>query len=279
MTNPSFSGGIGRLIPNKGEWMEVIQIEKHDGVALVKLNRGIINAINPQVIQEVGEALQLARDDAGVYGLVLTSANAKFFSIGFDLPEVYPLSRQEFSAFFHQYNLLCLDLYTFPKPSVSAITGYATAGGCILALCTDYRFMAEGRTLMGVNESKLGVPVTSMADGILRQLVGERQARDVICRGDLYGPQDALQMGMVDGVCPLEEVVPAAIEKARALGEISPRAFAMNKDYRVRGIAAQVLSHLEEDEGAFVEQWYTPLVRQRLTEVMKQYSPRGEGDG
>jgi enoyl-CoA hydratase/carnithine racemase len=259
--------------------MEVIQIEKHDGVVLVKMARGVINAINRQFIQEVGEALRLAKADAGIYGLVITSANAKFFSIGFDLPEVYPLSPQEFSAFFHQYNLLCVDLYTFPKPVISAVTGHATAGGCILALCADYRIMAEGRVLMGVNESKLGVPVTALADGILRQLVGVRQARDVICYGDLYAPQEALQMGMVDKVCPLEEVVPAALEKVRTLGEVSPFAFAMNKDYRVRAMATQVLAHLAEDEGAFVGQWYSPLARRNLKEVLKQYAPRVEEDG
>jgi enoyl-CoA hydratase/carnithine racemase len=156
LTNFPFSDGIGRLLLNRGKEMEFIKIEEHDRVTLVKLNRGVINAINHQVIQEVGEALRVAKVDVGVCGLVLTSANAKFFSIGFDLPEIYPFSRQKFSAFFHQYNLLCLDLYTFPKPVISAVTGHATAGGCILALCTDYRFMAEGRALMGVNESKLG---------------------------------------------------------------------------------------------------------------------------
>ena len=91
--------------------------------------------------------------------------------------------------------------------------------------------------------------------------------------------KEANSMGMVDGVFPLEEVVPAAIKKVRALGEISPSAFAVNKGFRVRGLAAQVLSHLEEDEQAFMEQWYAPLARQRLKEVMKQYTPRGEEDG
>jgi enoyl-CoA hydratase/carnithine racemase len=259
-----------------GKGMEAIELEQHDGVALVRLNRGVINAINSQVIQEVGEVLRLIKSDAGACGLVLTSANAKFFSIGFDLPEIYPLPPEAFAAFLRAYNLLCLELYTFPKPVVSAITGHATAGGCIMALCADYRYMAEGRTLIGMNESKLGVPITSLADGRVRQLVGERHARAVIDQGELYGPEEALQMGMVDGVFPPEEVVPAAIKKARALGEISPFAYAMNKDFRVRGIAAHVLSHLEEDERAFTEQWYAPLARQRLKEAMGQFAPRGQ---
>ena len=259
--------------------MGFIRLEQHDGVTVVKLEKGIINAINLELIQEVGDVLQWIKDDAGVCGLVLTSANDKFFSIGFDLPEIYPLPPEEFAAFFRAYNLLCLDLYTFPKPVVSAITGHATAGGCIMGLCTDYRFMAAGRALMGMNESKLGVPITYLADGILRQLVGERRARDAIFFGELYGPEEALKMGMVDGVFPLEEVVPEAIIKVGDLSEISLHAFAVNKDFRVRGLAAQVISHLEEDEQSFMEQWYAPMARQRLKEVMGQYAPRDEKDG
>jgi enoyl-CoA hydratase/carnithine racemase len=258
--------------------MEVIELEQYDGVALVRLNRGVINAINSQIIQELGEALRLIQSDVGACALVLASANAKFFSIGFDLPEIYPLPSQEFAAFLRAYSLLCLELYTFRKPVVGAITGHATAGGCIMALCADYRYMAEGRTLIGMNESKLGVPITSLADGLVRQLVGERHARDVIDQGELYGPEEALQLGMVDRLFPLAEVVPAAIKKARTLGEISPSAYAMNKDFRVRSIAAHVLSHLEEDERAFMELWYAPMARQRLKEAMGQFAPRGQDD-
>jgi 3,2-trans-enoyl-CoA isomerase len=259
--------------------MEVIGLEQQDGVALVKLNRGIINAINQNVIDELSESLHMLKDDSTVRGLVLTSNNDKFFSIGFDLPELYPLPREEFEAFFRAFNLLCLDLYTFPKPTIAAITGHATAGGCIVALCADYRYMAEGRALMGVNESTFGVPITSLADGIIGQLVGARPARDVISTGRLYGPQEALHMGMVDEVFPLEEVIPAAMKKARSLGEISPPAFTMDKDFRVRGLSDRVLSHLEADDQAFVEHWYTPFVRRQLKQVMEQYTPRGKEDG
>ena len=148
-----------------------------------------------------------------------------------------------------------------------------------MALCADYRYMAEGRALMGVNESTFGVPITSLADGILGQLVGARHARDVISTGRLYGPQEALHMGMVDEVFPLEEVIPAAMKKARSLGEISPPAFAMDKDFRVRDLADRVLSHLEVDDRAFVEHWYTPFVRRQLKQVIEQYIPRGKKDG
>jgi 3,2-trans-enoyl-CoA isomerase len=267
------------LMPRAGSGMEAIKLEQQDGIALVTLNRGVINAINQNLIDELTEALHMLKDDSMVRGLVLTSNNDKFFSIGFDLPEIYPLPQQEFRGFFRAFNLLCLNLYTFPKPTIAAITGHATAGGCIVALCADYRYMAKGRTLMGVNESTFGVPVTSLADGILGKLVGARHARDVISTGRLYGPQEALHMGMVDEVFPLEEIIPAAMKKARSLGEISPPAFAMDKGFRVRDLADRVLSHLEADDQAFVEHWYAPFVRRQLKQVMEQYTPRGKEDG
>ena len=259
--------------------MEAIQYTERAGVAVVTLNHGVTNAINAQVIREIGEILQRIKENDDVHGLVITSANAKFFSIGFDLPEVYPLSQKAFSAFFHRYNLLSLDLYTFPKPVVSAITGHATAGGCIIALCTDFRLMTEGRSLIGVNEAKLGLPVTSLADRLLRNLIGGPLARDVICRGDLYSPEAALKMGMIDEVLPLEEVVPAAIKKIEDLVAVSPAAFAIGKTYRVRSNVAQVRATAKEDEQRFITQWFSPAARQQLGEALKQYAPRGNGNG
>jgi enoyl-CoA hydratase/carnithine racemase len=254
--------------------MEVIRLEQQDGIALVKLARGVINAINQKTIDELGEALRMVKHDLAVCGLVLASNNDKFFSIGFDLPALYPLSQQEFGAFFRGFNLLCLDLYTFPKPTIAAITGHATAGGCILALCTDYRFIAEGRRLIGVNESKLGVPVTYLANCLLRQLMGERQAREVISSGTLYPPEEAAQIGMVDGVYPLTKVVSAAIKKARNVGEIPGDAFAANKRLWVRSIESQVLSYLEEEERLFLDQWYAPTARLRLGDTLAKFNPR-----
>ena len=254
--------------------MEVIGLEQQDRVALVKLNRGVINAINQKVIGELGGALQRLKGDHAVRGLVLTSNNDKFFSIGFDLPEIYPLPQEEFGAFFRAFNLLCLDLYTFPKPTIAAITGHATAGGCILALCTDYRFIAEGRRLIGVNESKLGVPITYLADCLLRQLVGEHQAHEVVSSGELYPPEDAVEMGMVDQICSPEEVISAAVRKVRDLVMQSFDAFAADKDRRVRSTETQVRSHLDEEITLFLEQWYSPAARQRLGDALAQFTPR-----
>ena len=249
----------------------MIRVEYLDQVAIVKLDRPVTNALSPELVHELGQTLQGVGRDPHVRGLVLASSNVKFFSIGFDIPRLFGLPREEFQAFYRDFNRVCLDLYTLPRPTVAAITGHATAGGCILALCCDYRLIAEGRKLVGLNEIRLGVPVPYLADCILRHLVGVRLARDVMDSGEFYPPATSLQMGLVDQVLPLEQVVPAAVEKARSLGAWSQEAFALIKRNRVEGIEAQALAHLEEQERAFVERWYSAEARARLKEAMDRF--------
>ena len=251
--------------------METIRTEGRDGVMVVTLDRGTTNPINRQLVDELTETLRLSKNDPKTCALVLASANEKFFSIGFDIPQLFELDREEFGSFFRAYNRLCIDLYVWPKPTVAAITGHATAGGCILALCCDYRFMAEGRKLMGMNEIKLGVPVPYPIDSIFRQLVGFRNARDASDSGDFFPPDKLIEMGMVDQTLPAEQVLPKSIEKARLLGSYSQEAFAMIKRNRTEAVERDILAQLEERERFFVECWYSDEVRKRLKEAMEKF--------
>ena len=240
-------------------------------VAIIKLDRGITNALNPDLIRALAEELLKVKGNPDVKGIVLASANEKFFSIGFDIPELYELSREDFSVFYHAFNELCLNLYSFPKPTVAAITGHAIAGGCILALCCDYRLIADGRKLMGLNEIKLGVPVPYPADRILRQTIGDRFAREVIESGEFYDPRELLRSGMVDGTFPIDEVLPKSIEKANYLGNLPQEAYQAVKQNRVEILEAQIKAHLRVKEQLFIAQWYSEESRILLKEAMQKF--------
>jgi enoyl-CoA hydratase/carnithine racemase len=250
---------------------EMISMEYHDKVAVMALSRGVTNAIDLQLVSEFAERLQSVRHDADVRSLVLVSSNEKFFSIGFDIPQLYALPREDFQVFYKAFNQACLDLYTLPKPTVAAITGHAIAGGCILALCCDYRFIAQGRKLMGLNEIRLGVPVPYLADCALRHLVGVRHARQIVDTGEFYGPERLLDMGVVDRVLPLEQVLPQAIDTAASLGALPQAAFGLIKCNRVEAVEAQVLAHLEEKAKIFIERWYSDEAREYLREAMEKF--------
>lgn len=251
--------------------MEFIQTEYRGSVALVRLDRDVTNPIDLQLLHQLGETLTKIQEDSNARSVVLQSTNDKFFSIGFHIPQLFELTRVEFRIFYHTFNQFCIDLYTFPKPTVAAITGHAIAGGCILALCCDYRFIAEGRKLMGLNEVKLGVPVPYPGDCILRDLVGVRYAREIMELGEFYEPLDSLRMGLVDHVSKLEKVLPQAIEKAEKLGGMSNKPFDIIKKNRVEPVESQIHKHLEGKEDLFLECWFSEEARRQLQEALKRF--------
>lgn len=251
--------------------MDTISVDYQGKVAIARLNRNVTNALNPSSVQELEKLLRDIENDSGVHGLVLGSSNDKFFSIGFDIPELFEFEKEAFKGFFRLFNTVCMDLYTLSKPTVAAITGHAIAGGCILALCCDYRFIAEGRKLMGLNEIKLGVPVPYLPDRLLHALTGVRQAREMMESGEFYAPEETLAMGLVDEVLPLASIVEKAVEHVQRLGDMPETAYAVVKQNRVEMIAAEVSARELDKERDFIECWFSKDTRARLREAMEKF--------
>lgn len=239
----------------------MISIENIDGVAVLKLDRGVTNPINLELVETLGRAAAGAGDDPDVRAVVLTSSSDKFFSIGWDIPELIKLGREDFTRFYRSFCRMSLELYALPKPVVAAVSGHATAGGCILAACCDERIIASGRKLMGLNEIKLGLPIPYPADCIMRDLVGSRVARLITEGGDFYPPEDLLEMGLVDRIVPLEELQAAAVERAAVLGAFPLDGFAAIKRDRVELVEARVAERIEEKERRFMDLWFNPAAR------------------
>jgi len=251
--------------------MEMISVEHHGNVVFAKLNNGVTNALNPKVVKELERVIKQVKNDAGINGLVLGSSNEKFFSIGFDIPELFEMNRDDFRRFYRAFNQVCLDLLTLPKPTVAAITGHAIAGGCILAMCCDYRFIAKGHKLMGLNEVKLGLPVPYLPDRLLHAIAGVCRAREIMESGKLYPSNEALEMGIVDKILAIENVVEAAIERADTLGSLPKVGYEMIKQNRVEMIEEQVAARQDDKEVYFIESWYSDEARRCLKAAMKNF--------
>lgn len=249
----------------------LVSVQKKKNIAIVQLSHKSTNAINLALVKELADTINDIKVDNKIKALVLTSANEKFLSIGFDIPSLRPLSQDDFSLFYQAFNQLCIDLYTLPKPTIAAITGHAIAGGCILALCCDERVIAEGRKLFGLNEVKLGVPVPYVADRILHALVGARLAREVMELGEFYPAEDALGIGLVDYLVPLDQVLEKALEQARLLSAAPGEAFALIKANRVEDVMIGILDRLEVKQMRFIECWYADAARKPLEEAGRKF--------
>ncbi|UCC11625.1 MAG: enoyl-CoA hydratase/isomerase family protein [candidate division WOR-3 bacterium] len=246
-------------------------VTRKDGAAIISLNRKVTNALNLELVRELSANLRKLELDGDTHGVVVTSANEKFFSIGFDIPSLYDLPLEDFRKFYQTFNRTCMQLFSFPKPTIAAITGHAVAGGCILALCCDYRYIAEGNRKMGLNEIKLGVPIPYPADCILRVAVGFRTYREVVDSGDFYLPDTLINMGIVDRVVPVDLLHTQAIEKILSFGEDAHTAFAMIKQNRVAPVLSGIQASLRIREEYFLTCWYSKTTRQKLQQAMTKF--------
>ena len=175
--------------------MSKVTVTMQDETAVLRLDNGITNAISSELVTDLASALTGVRGSAK--GLVL-AGNEKFFSIGFNLPELVELDQAGMSDFFTRFDQLCLDLYTLPMPTACAMTGHAVAGGNVLALTCDFRFAAEGKKLIGLNEATIGLPVPYLPDLILRQVVGDRAATGMMYHGRFLPDSEAAAIEPVD---------------------------------------------------------------------------------
>ncbi len=241
--------------------MKNITIEPKENIAILRLARGVTNAINPALVAECTEALQQIQQQ--YQGMVLTGG-VKFLSIGLDLPALLPFDRTEMIAFWRQFDRMLLKLYTLPMPTACAVSGHATAGGTILAISCDFRYIAPGKRLMGLNEIKIGVPVPYLADLILRQVVGDRVATEMTYTGEFVDPEQAAARGLVDGIFAETEVETKAVEKVVAIAARVKEAFVFIKQSRVEEIEHRFEQYAESRLDRFLDCWFQPDVQELL---------------
>jgi enoyl-CoA hydratase/carnithine racemase len=251
--------------------MALTQYTKVNSIGVLRLDNGVTNALNVQLIDEITEILEEIYKDRDCLGLILTSTNDKFFSIGFDVPSLYPLEPEEFERFYKRFNRICLGIYSLPIPTVAAITGHATGGGCILTLCCDFRYITEGKKTIGLPEIKLGVPVPFIADRIIRQILGDREASKIMYSGDFIDGLTATKIGLLDTLCKKAELLEAAEEKIITISQKSLAAFKAIKENRIHTVKTEIEQFLVEKESLFLEMWYSGTARRLLQGIMDKY--------
>ncbi|PIE57293.1 MAG: hypothetical protein CSA33_09160 [Desulfobulbus propionicus] len=187
------------------------------------------------------------------------------------LPDLLPLERKAMEDFWHSFNTLVFTLYTLPIPVISAIEGHAVAGGTILALATDLRLAAAGKAKMGLNEISLGIPVPLLADMLLKQVVGQRQAMRMMYSGGLMGVDAAHAIGLVDEVHQQDKLFDAAVEKAAQMAEHSGPAFQRIKMGYIEEVVERFRQKQEAYDAAFLDIWFSQPIQEKLNEAAKNF--------
>ena len=246
--------------------MSFIEIERRDGIAVLTVSRGKVNAINSQLVVDLSTCLADLRSDSHVRGVILTG-RGKFFSFGFDLPDLLTFSRPDLKRFLMRFTGLLTDLYLFPKPVVGALNGHATAGGCMLALSLDSRLMVADGARIALNEINIGVPVFSGPAAMLTHVVGARNAEHVLFTGNLFTPDQALELGLLDRLVGTDLITAAAMEMAGELALKSPDAYRSLKMMIRRPVANAYLAEEEKSIDHWLDVWFTDEAQAKLRAV------------
>ena len=248
--------------------MPKVSLEAHEDIAVLRLSNGVTNAISPELVDDLDKALIRIKNE--FKGMVLAGGD-KFFCIGLDLPGLLQLGRGQMIDFYITLNQAVLELYALPIPTVSAIAGHATAGGAVLAVGTDFRFVAAGRKLIGFNEVKIGVPVPALADLILRQLVGDRRATEMTFSGEFLEPEQSLEVGLADAVYSVEEVENEAVAKVATLAGMPSGGFRLIKKNRVQAVHSRYVKMRNSEADEFLKCWFDPSVRDLLKKAAERF--------
>ena len=182
----------------------MIERSQHDGIHQLRLARPPVNALNPELCGLLAEAVAAAVAD-GARGIVLDGGPGVFCA-GLDVPHLLTLDTAGLRAAWEGFLDAARALAQSPVPVAAAVNGHAPAGGCVLALCCDYRVMAQGDYRIGLNETQVGLIVPEGIQRLLRRVVGAHRAERLVVAGEMVDAQRAHAIGLVDELAPTEEV-------------------------------------------------------------------------
>ena len=215
-------------------------------VACITLDDGKVNAMHAGFFEAFGAALDRAEQDEA--GAVVVTGRPGFYSAGLDLKRLPTLPPAELKATLVAFGRTMLRLFTFPIPTVAAVTGHAVAGGALLMFACDLRWVADGPFRIQMNETAIGLTLPSWALAIASAAIPSRWHTEALLHARAYTPAEALARGMIDGVAsPGERVRAEASAAAAPLCALHQGAYAVSKA-RHRAVAVRWASELLESE-------------------------------
>jgi naphthoate synthase len=208
----------------RGDYEDIIY-ETYEGMAKITINRPEVrNAFRPKTVMEMIDAFSRARDDRDIGVIILTGAGDQAFCSGGD-QKVRGHGGYVGDDEIPRLNVLDLQrlIRAIPKPVIAMVAGYAIGGGHVLHVVCDLTIAADN-AVFGQTGPKVGSFDGGYGAGYLARIVGHKKAREIwyLCRQ--YNAQQALEMGLVNAVVPLEQLEEETVKWCREMLEKSPTA-------------------------------------------------------
>lgn len=211
------------------EYKEIL-FEFYNGIAKITINRARYrNAFTPTTTTEISDALFICREDQRINVVVLTGAGDKAFCSGGDM-NVKGRGGYVGTDGVPRLNVLDVQkqIRSLPKPVVAMVNGYAIGGGHVLHVVCDLSIASEN-AIFGQTGPKVGSFDAGFGSSYLARIVGQKKAREIWFLCAQYSAKEALDMGLVNKVVPLEQLEDTVVEWCEVMMERSPMALRMIK--------------------------------------------------
>lgn len=230
--------------------MEFINYEVDGAVAVLTINRPkALNALNSAVLDELNETID-SIDLNEVRALIITGAGEKSFVAGADIGEMSTLTKAEGEVFGKKGNDVFRKIETLPIPVIAAVNGFALGGGCEISLACDIRICSEN-AVFGQPEVGLGITPGFGGTQRLARTVGVGMAKQLIYTARNIKAPEALRIGLVNAVYPIEELMGAAKKMASVIASNAPIAVRNCKKAINDGLQTDMDSGIEIEEKLF----------------------------
>ncbi len=247
-----------------------IILEKEGHLAIVTINRPkALNALNSDTLKDLDVVLDELENDNNIYSVILTGSGEKAFVAGADISEMKDLSEEEGRKFGLLGNRVFRRLEKLDKPVIAAVSGFALGGGCELAMACDIRIASE-KAKFAQPEAGLGITPGFGGTQRLPRLVGEGKAKELIYTCATIKADEALRIGLVNRVVPLENLMDEARNMANAIMANAPIAVKLCKDAINRGMQVDIDEAIEIEAEDFGKCFATEDQKEGMTAFMER---------
>jgi Delta3-Delta2-enoyl-CoA isomerase len=248
------------------------QFTHPDDIIELRLDRPPVNALNPELVRTVDEALASAMQN-GARALVI-SGRPGLFSAGLDVPELLTLDADGMTAFWRSFFGLLGRVARSDIPVVAALTGHSPAGGTVIALFADYRVQARGDFRLGLNEVQVGLVVPPVIHQALVRLIGIYPAERHLVRGQMIPADEALKLGLVDELVEPDAVVARAVDWCRTHLALPAEAMAGTRRLCRADLAGLFEKPDALDIDSFVQGWFADSTQATLKAMVERLRKR-----
>jgi enoyl-CoA hydratase/carnithine racemase len=233
---------------------EILQIEIGHDVVVITLNRPeVMNALNFSMLKALKYEIEKLSFNSDVRVVIITGSGERAFCSGADLKERSVMDPVEVKKFIITIRHLFSSIEQLNKPVIAAINGIALGGGTELALACDIRIASENAT-MGLTETRLGIIPGAGGTQRLPRLIGIGKAKELIFTGRRVNAQEAFDIGLVNMVCPLENLMDQCRKMADMICEAAPVAVEQAKYAINFGMETDIQTGLAIESNAY---WIT----------------------